>query len=243
MRPTRLASLLALLFALGACDGAGGGDAAPAASAESASGALRVMPLGDSITEGANEAATYRYWLQKELEGAGVAVDFVGSKSGVFRGKPRFTDFDPDHEGHWGWTSGEVLDRIDEWAPAARADVALVHLGTNDFGGDPSVVPRNLSAIIDELRKAKPEVVVFLARIIPADGMPADRLDAANDAIEAMGREKSTEASPVLIVDQAEGFDPHVDTYDGTHPNEPGEKKMADKWFRAIDAWRSSRGR
>ena len=201
------------------------------------------MPLGDSITEGWDGAATYRYWLQKELAGAGVAIDFVGSKSGVFRGTPRYTDFDPDHEGHWGWTSGDVLDRLDEWAPAARADVALVHLGTNDFGGDPFVAPRNLSGIIDELRKAKPDVVVFLARVIPATGVPADRLDAVNDAIEAMGRGKSTEASPVISVAQDEGFDSVADTYDGTHPNESGEKKMAAKWFRAIDAWRSSRGR
>ena len=234
MRPA-----LALLFGLLlACEKGG---ASPAA--EPRPGALRIMPLGDSITEAGNEAATYRYYLQKDLEASGVSVDFVGSKQGVFRGKARFEDFDADHEGHWGWTTGEILDRIDEWAPAARPDVVLVHLGTNDFGGDPGVVPGNLSAIIDELRKANPDVVVFLARIIPSRGIPAERLAAVNDSIERMGRAKSTERSPVLIVDQTTGFDPGVDTYDGTHPNEPGEKKMAEKWFRAIDAWRSSRKR
>ncbi|MGH7803689.1 MAG: SGNH/GDSL hydrolase family protein [Candidatus Binatia bacterium] len=243
MMPTRLFVSLALtaFLPLGACDGGGGGST-PSAS-EAAAGALKVMPLGDSITEGGNEAATYRYFLQKHLEGAGVTVDFVGSMSGVFRGTPRHADFDPDHEGHWGWTTARILDRLDEWAPAARPDVVLVHLGTNDFGDDPSVVPSSLSAIIDELRKANPDVVVFLARIIPATGIPAADLDRVNDAIEAMGRAKSTERSPILIVAHDEGFDAAVDTYDGTHPNEPGEKKMAEKWFRAIDAWRSSRGR
>lgn len=241
MRPTRLASRLAIAtwLAFAGCDGGG----SPPARSEAAAGALKVMPLGDSITEGSNEAATYRYWLQKQLEGAGVAVDFVGSKSGVFRGEPRFSDFDPDHEGHWGWTTGQVLREIDGWATAARPDVVLLHLGSNDFANDPSVVPPNLSAIIDSLRNANADVVVFLARIIPMAGAPRDPLNALNAAIERMGREKSTERSRVEIVAQDDGFDPAADTYDGLHPNEPGEKKMAEKWFRAVDAWRSSRGR
>lgn len=212
-----------------------------AASRTAAPGALRVMPLGDSITEGANDAATYRYFLQKDLERDGIAIDFVGSKHGVFRGKPRHADFDQDHEGHWGWTTEEVRAQIDAWAAAARPEVVLLHLGTNDFGDDPGVTPGNLSAIIDALRKANPDVVVFLARIIPAAGLPRDRFAAANDAIEAMGKAKSTDRSPVVIVAQDDGFDPSADTYDGTHPNEVGEKKMAAKWTEAIRAWRSSR--
>ncbi len=234
---------LALAAALAtACDvSRSDGDALPRTPAPAS--ALRIMPLGDSITEGGHEAATYRYYLQKDLEGDGVAVDFVGSQSGVFRGKPRFGDFDLDHEGHWGWTTAEVLDRIDEWAPAARADVVLVHLGTNDFREDPALTPDNLSAIIDELRKANPDVVVFLARIIPSAGLPRERHAALNDAIERMGREKSTARSPVEIVRQDDGFDPAVDTYDGTHPNDLGERKMAEQWFLAIEARRSSRGR
>jgi len=240
-RRRRWLTLAAVIALAAACDGGGSGGDAPSRTPAPAS-ALRIMALGDSITEGDNEAATYRYYLQKDLEADGVAVDFVGSRSGVFRGRPRFDDFDPDHEGHWGWTTAEVLERIDEWAPAARADVVLVHLGTNDFRDDPAVTSGNISAIIDELRKANPDVVVFLARIIPSDRAPCERHAALNDGIERMGREKSTERSPVEIVRQDEGFDPAVDTYDGTHPNEPGERKIAEKWFRAIDAWRSSRG-
>ena len=35
-------------------------------------------------------------------------------------------------------------------------------------------------------------------------------------------------------VDLWTGFDPQTDTYDGVHPNESGEKKMAAGWFEAL---------
>lgn len=192
------------------------------------------MPLGDSITEGRNGSATYRYWLEKDLEKIGWRIDFVGSRSGVDAGRPRFDDFDPDHEGHWGWTTGEVLARIDEWAAAARPDVVLLHLGSNDLAERPEVIPGNLAAIIAALRRANPEIVVLAARLIPYRGLPRSTLDRVNGAIERMAREQSTAKSPLLIVPQDAGFDPETDTYDGTHPNESGERKMAARWLEAL---------
>ena len=37
-----------------------------------------------------------------------------------------------------------------------------------------------------------------------------------------------------MIVDLYTDFDPAADTHDGVHPNESGEKKMADDWFEAL---------
>ena len=82
---------------------------------------VRIMPLGDSITEGTSGDATWRYWLQKSVEAEGCVVDYVGSRRGVLHGKPRFSDFDPDHEGHWGWTTAQVKAQIDRWARDAQA--------------------------------------------------------------------------------------------------------------------------
>ncbi|MDP3984815.1 MAG: hypothetical protein Q8Q52_07440 [Acidimicrobiia bacterium] len=70
--------------------------------------AVRIMPLGDSITEGKVGEATYRYFLWHDLFGAGRAVDFVGSLIGVKGGEPKYADFDQDHEGH----SGNRADQI-----------------------------------------------------------------------------------------------------------------------------------
>jgi hypothetical protein len=196
---------------------------------------LRIMPLGDSITEAADGGASYRYWLQKDLEGAHIRFDFVGSQHGVYGGAARFADFDHDHEGHWGWTTGQVLEHIDAWAASARPDVALVHLGTNDVVRDPAVIPRNLAGIITALRKANPRVAVLLARLIPMRGFAA-KLGPVEESIERVAREQTTPDSPVAIVRQDEGFDVDADTYDGLHPNESGERKMAKRWFEAIRA-------
>jgi lysophospholipase L1-like esterase len=198
--------------------------------------ALRIMPLGDSITEGRVGSATYRYWLEKDLERAHQSVDFVGSQHGVHGGRPRFDDFDQDHEGHWGWTTGQVLERIDEWAAAAHPDVVLLHLGTNDLVARPAIIPTNLAAIIQSLRKANPHVTVLVARLIPAVGVPAPSLERVNDSIEHMAAERSSAESSVVVVRQDDGFDARTDTYDGIHPNESGERKMAKRWLDALRA-------
>src|SRR5215204_6437165 len=70
--------------------------------------ATKIMPLGDSITEAEGGHASYRYWLWKSLTQAGFNdIDFVGSRTGVFNGSPQFSDFDQNHEGHWGWRADE----------------------------------------------------------------------------------------------------------------------------------------
>ena len=195
---------------------------------------LRIMPLGDSITEAGGGFASYRYWLQKDLEAGGIKVDFVGSQKGVFHGEPRFADFDQDHEGHWGWTTGHVIAKIDGWAAAARPEVVLMHLGTNDLASRPNIVPENLARIIAALRKANPQVTIFVARVIPVSNFPNESLDRVNDAIEHMARRQSTAESRLIVVAQDQGFDVAGDTYDGIHPNESGEKKMAKRWAEAL---------
>ncbi len=197
---------------------------------------VRIMPLGDSITEGTSGDATWRYWLQKSIEANGCVVDYVGSRRGVFRGKPRFSDFDPDHEGHWGWTTAQVKAQIDRWAQDAKAEIVLLHLGTNDLGSDPQGIAANLGAIVASLRRANPMVEIYLAGLIPAAGVPDEIMRRTNDAIARLAADRDRPESRLIVVDQYTGFDPRADTYDGVHPNESGEKKIARRWFEALRA-------
>jgi acyl-CoA thioesterase I len=206
---------------------------------------VRIMPLGDSITEGTSGDATWRYWLQKSLEANGCVVDFVGSRRGVRYGQPRFSDFDPDHEGHWGWTTSQMKAEIDRWASDAKPEIVLVHLGTNDLGSDPERIAASLGAIVTSLRRANPAVEIYLARLIPAAGVPDEVMRRTNDAIARSGAEHDRPESRLIVVDQFTGFEPRADTYDGVHPNESGERKMARRWFEALrgrlDCLRSAR--
>jgi lysophospholipase L1-like esterase len=199
--------------------------------------ALRIMPLGDSITQGRYNAESYRRPLWKMIEETGVRVDFVGSMTKNYPASPPpRTDFDMDHEGHWGWSVFDVLRRIDNWAGQARPDIVLIHLGTNDMHGrrhEDTV--EGLRQIIAILRKHTPGIKVFLAMIIPVADVAGDAaIQEYNKLLRGMAGTVSTEASPVYIVDQHEGFDAYKDTSDGVHPNESGIQKMAQKWFEAL---------
>jgi lysophospholipase L1-like esterase len=195
------------------------------------------MPIGDSITQGNIETDSYRRPLWRLLQQAGQNVDFVGSQRDNNGGPPPSTDFDPDHEGHWGWRTDQVLAVIAGSAVSHQPDVALVHLGSNDIfaGQDDAGTLQELAGIVERLRAANPSVRVLLAQIIPSTRPGRDaQIARLNAAIPGLAARLSTTASPVVAVDQYTGFDAARETRDGTHPNPAGEAKMADRWFAAY---------
>lgn len=80
---------------------------------------VRIMPLGDSLT------ATVRYQpvLRQRLTAAGVRSVLVGSQT---TGNER-------HEGHPGWNTAQIAAKVTGWIDAARPDVVLLQIGTNDM--------------------------------------------------------------------------------------------------------------
>lgn len=206
----------------------------PVASAPSV--AIRIMPLGDSITEASSGFGSYRYYLWQELTREGFAVDFVGSMTGTGGEVSNPEEFDSDHEGHPGWRADEVAANIERWAGSARPDLVLIHLGTNDLaqGQPPSDVVQDLTTIIDRLRIVNPHIHILLAQIIPmrADG-PPDVLE-LNRAISALAATARTVASPVEAVDHFTGFDHAGMTWDGIHPNGEGNRRIALVWRQAL---------
>jgi acyl-CoA thioesterase I len=197
---------------------------------------VKIMPLGDSITQGDAQHASYRRTLWRLLQEGGFRTDFVGSQREGFGGGPPNPDFDQDHEGHWGFRVDEILVGLDGWAGAAQPDVVLVHLGTNDVLQGQSVpgTTAELESVIRRLQAVNSRVTVLVAQVIPSAAAPANSIEILNAAIRGMAARTSTAQSLVIAVDHASGFDPSVDTYDGIHPNERGEQKMAEAWFRGL---------
>ncbi len=195
------------------------------------------MPLGDSITQALTGHASFRYWLWHQLTDADYSVDFVGTMYGVYAGPPLYNDFDQDHEGHWAWRADQILERTLEWALAGKPDIVLIHLGHNDLGqgqGVDSTID-DLAAIVGDFRIANPEITVLIAHVIPSTQPQFSEIPELNTEIAVLAALLDTPRSRVIAVDQWTGFDPVADTYDGTHPNEVGERKMADRWYEAID--------
>lgn len=200
------------------------------------------MPLGDSITQGSAEwGPTYRYHLWKKLTAAGFDVDFVGSQTAMYSGDYPLVDFDQDHEGHAGWRVDQVLANIATWATDHRPDIVLIHLGTNDLNEDQPVddTVTELERVVEALRAARPRVSVLVAQILPCDPgraivcKPA-KYDAYRQAVLKLAARLDRSDARVIAVDHYTFVDPERDLADGLHPNDAGDRKMAERWFEAI---------
>ena len=215
---------------------------------------IRIMPLGDSITEastGVNHTPSYRRDLWDLLDAAGHPVDLVGSRFGVYdlSNPPGEADpggeWDKDHEGHWGWSADQILNgrpseypgTLSDWAPANPADLVIMHLGTNGMnrGHTPESTIEELEDIIEVLRAANPNIVVFVAQIIPSrDPTVNAAIDALNALIPSLAS-LGTSESPVVIVDLNTDYDVEWN-FDDLHPGPVGRAFIAQGWFDALEA-------
>ena len=197
---------------------------------------IRIMPLGDSITHTFHGHASWRYLLFKDLEALGYNVDFVGSQNTGFLGATLYSDFDPDHEGHWGARADQSLGMLSTWLPAANPDIVLIHLGHNDLGQGqtPDSTSGEIWNIIQTCRLQNPNVVVLVAKIIPAMASWKPKQEELNNLLADIVVLGTTTQSPLHIVDQWTGFIPQIHTYDGVHPNTIGERMMAGRWLEQL---------
>jgi lysophospholipase L1-like esterase len=212
----------------------------PATSASTATlepSVRRIMPLGDSVTQGDASHNSYRRPLWKTLEVVGFAVDFVGSQRSNHKGSPPQADFDTDHEGHWGWRTDQILEHIQEWTKTHEPDVLLVHLGSNDVFQQQTIesTVEDIKALIEAVRSSQPMSVILIAQIIPTTDQELNRhIEELNARLPALAEAMSTEDSAVRVVDHFTRFDASIYTYDGVHPNAKGEVLMADRWAAAL---------
>ncbi|SNY24062.1 ricin-type beta-trefoil lectin domain protein [Paractinoplanes atraurantiacus] len=223
MRKLVLAAALALGLSLT-------GAAVPAAAAES-NGGVRVMPLGDSITEGTQVPGGYRIGLWQRLAGAGYRVDFVGSQ---FNGPAALGDH--DHEGHPGWRIDQIDANITRWVQATGPRTVLLHIGTNDILQNYNVgsAPSRLSTLIDHITAAAPAADVFVATLIP---LASSGQEAAartfNAALPGIVQSKVNSGRRVHLVDMHAALTT-ADLIDGVHPTAGGYDKMAAAWYAAL---------
>ncbi|NUO82725.1 HD domain-containing protein, partial [candidate division KSB1 bacterium] len=120
----------------------------------------RIMPLGNSITEGvgSTDGSGYRLPLYNLLTNANVPFDFVG---GLQYGNVLP---DKDHEGHAGIKADDL--QVTNYLSANPADVILLEIGTNDVSANESAtqVRDDIEAILDFFYKrnkaCKPKTVI-----------------------------------------------------------------------------------
>ena len=196
---------------------------------------VRIMPVGDSITQGGKTFVTYRLPLDQKLRAAGANYVFVGSQQSEGPDGPLW------HEGYGGKNAEFLAGIMPQRLKQAKPDIILLHCGHN-HSAEEKPVPGIIAAeraIIEAARKQNPKVVVLLAQVIASGKLPKyGYLPELNQAEVLLARELSRPEAPVMIVDQYTGFDPQKDTIlDKVHPNAQGAEKMANKWFLALKPW------
>lgn len=198
-----------------------------------------IVPLGDSITQGDAAHLTYRYWLWEKMVAANLAPSFVGTQRGGYNGVPSYPDqaFDQDHEGHWGRRADEILAGLPDYLTKYVPGIVLLHAGTNDcrMAMPETDTINEIGGIIDTLRQRNSQVVIIVAKILPLlDATANTCVSAFNDLLPALVDSKNTADSPVVLVDQHMDVVPALDLYDGIHPNEASEQRLADRWLAAL---------
>lgn len=231
----------ALTTALGVCTAwpaaaAPGTGAAPSAGRVAvAPTALRLMPMGDSITWGVGSPSGngYRAFLWNQLAADGHTLDFVGSGRGG-------TMSDPDNEGHSGWRIDQIDGIADSVLARYRPNVVTLEIGTNDLNGNYQVptAPDRLRALIDRITGDLPDVTVLVGTlIVSTSGTEEANRPAFNARLPGMVQAEQAAGKHVRLVDMS-ALTP-ADLADSLHPNDNGYRKMADAFsagVRAADA-------
>ncbi|MEM9819572.1 MAG: GDSL-type esterase/lipase family protein [Bacteroidota bacterium] len=204
----------------------------------------KIMPLGASRVEGARpDFESFRYELWKLMTDNTWDFDYIGTLEDEAT-YPSFSgaDFDPEHEGRGGWTSGQILEGIEGWLDQAGApDIVLFSSpGGNDaltaLPYDQTV--SNINAIIDILQAANPNITILIEQMAPgrSDLMTAELLNyfgQLQQEVLIIADEKSTNTSEIIPIDMFTGFD---DTFlaDDVHYNEEGASFIANRYYDVL---------
>lgn len=202
------------------------------------------MPLGASRVEGARpDFESFRYELWKDLSENGWTFDFIGTQSDN-ASYPSFNNknFDIDHEGRGGWTSGEILDGLEGWlSQTGSPDIVLFSSpGGNDVltSLDYNQIINNINAIIDLLQANNPKVTILIEQPAPgrSDFMTPAFIDAFNKIqqdVLTIAEDQSTTSSQVLAVDMFTGFSDRF-LADDVHYNEAGAAFIATRYYDVL---------
>lgn len=222
--------------------------------------AIKIMPLGDSKTEGGGggNQQSWRGYLRARLMQDGYTIDYVGDRSNVADGDG--IPNDNDHAGHGGYTIGPdtqkfcstcettgLYEHIQDWLPAANPDVVLLAIGVNDFfnaanhpANYAATAPQRYQDLVNKILQLKPSVKIVLGTIEPVRwdvnwGGPGTELGNLNAKIKQIADASTTDN--IYFADirnrMLVGYGT-ADFYDDVHLSAQGAAKAANAWYDAV---------
>ena len=204
----------------------------------------KIMALGASRVEGNRpKYESFRYETWKELIENNYSIDFIGTQNdpGSYPVVENL-NFDPDHQGRGGWTSGDILDQLEsDLDMAGTPDVVLFSSpGGNDalqnLPYDEAI--GNINEIVDILQEVNPNVTLIIEQMAPGrtDIMTGELLNYFNqlqDEILIIAKNKATNTSQVIAVDMFSGFTDAM-LADDVHYNTKGAMFIAQRYYDVL---------
>lgn len=227
--------------------------AGPALADESepAADPVRVMVVGDSITQGSSGDYTWRYRLWQGMTASGAqGVELVGHRDDLWDnvgdgpGSQHYAApfAQTRHAALWGTSFQRENPLIEDRVRAAGADVVLIQLGHNDlrYFTSPAQTADAAAAMVAAVRRANPAARIVLGEVVTGWDF-WNRKEALSDEsagyatrLRSLVNDLSTPTSPVELADTRASWSAETDTYDGSHASPSGEIRLAQAYLRAL---------
>lgn len=194
---------------------------------------MRLMLVGDSVTQGSSGDWTWRYRLWHHLVDAGVNVDFVGPYDDLFDtesstfGSQAYADgaFDRDHAARWGASYAKPPADAAQLVRDYQPHIVLVLMGINDllWGATPTEAVEAVRKLVTDVRASSPGTDIIVGQMPWLEERGAAEF---NDALAVLAPEISTSESTISVAAFG-GFERCVQLYDPLHLSARGEQQLA----------------
>ncbi len=221
---------------------------------------VKILPIGDSITQGTKGEQSYRKPLTQELDLISCSYEMVGSR--LQTNRPSLEPipvFESPHEGYSGHAVDDFLNAtisngiqnpgINSIMDSETPDVILLHIGSNDMTRSQPVQGNynsngtggtiaEIDLLATRIWNKNPNAEILIANVIPWFGGSnnpniGSDVEDLGDAIEAWV--SSENDSRLHLVDVRSNYLSSYMNADGIHPNQNGDAHIADAFLQAIE--------
>jgi len=210
----------------------------------------RVMIVGDSVSAG---PGCYKKYLAQRLEALhSMRLKFVGEYADDCGSNVRHSAVSCSTAEQYtraaftmpNCSQGRAFPGLSTLMTRHRPDIVMLQLGVNDVWGGKTTEQTlgNYRVLVEQARAYNPRIVVLIAqiqRIRPGcgeDDTVERRAEQLVSSLPGWAELLTRSWSPIYVVDLWTGSDwSRAQTTDCVHPNDAGARRMAERWFEALE--------